>query len=445
MCLVSAVSSPFTAYAEEAEINGYPDIIREPLKFQNLIDYAVGENGVVFADGEKLILWTPDELTFEYEIGPALKSVDYEDGVYYYSNGGETYILPDSPDGLPGETAEHDFSEPTAYNSEDGEYYYTYDEENVFYVLHKSTRETFEFKDFKQVKQYNNVLYSVNNNELYSIEAERAEKKDYYYSNFYLLTQVGLGNALETLRTFSDKPCKVTISEGSSLTEFKLDEITIDNEHFNIKEPMQNTHNDISGGALLLADTGETQVVAIGSKTYILNKSGVTVSGEITFQPIENAKAAPNIEEYAHSLPFTSDSTRIFKILPTDSLKVISLIPKAQNPELAHDFYLVEKESPEGGVRGYVEAEFLNSLEYPEFNEGGSTFIPDPAPQNDDHVKTVVLILVIILLILIAAGYMTWLITTHKSDSKPKQGANPDGVSADSPKINSSDKVNIKK
>ena len=414
LCIAAAITvAPLTASAaERAGLTDYPDILSEPLEFEELLDYAVGEDSFAFADKNKIILWNFDELTTEYIFESPISALDYEDGNYYYSTGTSVYILPGTNNDLPGDLTTHDFTEPSEYRL--GDYLYAYDDDNVFYVSHIPSRKQTEFKEYGNVKLYNETLYVVKNNELYKIIDDQIEKQSFIYSNFNLLTQILVGDAVDQLSRFSDKPQIVYIKEESNLTEFKLSDLNDDSLFYPVTEPRLKTNSNISGPALLLCETGNTYVVAIGEKTYLMNKNSSLGSFDIYSQQLENATVTVNAEDWAHSLPFMSNATRLFEISPTDDIKVIAFYSVESEPELAHDFYLIEKTLSDGTVvYGYVSTEFLN-LEFPKFDEGGSTVLPDPDPHNDNYIRTVILVLIVIILILIAAGYITWVSTSGK-------------------------------
>lgn len=429
-----AAFSPAAAYAAEVT-GGYPDLLRERLTFDNLNDYAVNTDGssVLFADGSKLILWTSDEKTLPFETGKVVDDVDWAEGVYYYSAEGNAYILPSSPEELPGEKTSHDFAKSIKRDfpvREGYRYYFDGDHEdyfdgtNVFHIVITATNDIIDFDGFSEIKPYGDKIYAVKDNALYEITDGQAKTEEFYYSNYGLLTQVPVQNAAETLKLFSDSPRKVNIKAGCNATKLNPDKIA-ENGYFYAGDELnarRNTTDELSGTALLLTETDGTRIVAQGKNIYMLNKTNATDSGTLAMQPVENALATPDVKDFAYSLPFVSDSTKIFAISPQDSLKVIASVEAENNTCLAHNFYLVEKE----GIRGYVPAEFLNDLTYPVFNENEAGSTPDPSPENGDNVRTVVLVLLVILLVLIAAGYLTWLFTNGKKAAKEQKSGSAD-------------------
>lgn len=423
-----AAFSPAAAYAAAG---GYPDLLRERLTFDNLNDYAVNTDGssVLFADGSKLILWTSDEKTLPFETGKVVDDVDWAEGVYYYYAEGNSYILPSSPEKLPGEKASHDFTKSIKrdFPVREGYRYYfggndnddTFDGSNVFHIVKTSNSTDQSFPDYKKIKPYGDKIYAVKDNALYEITDGQAQPEEFYYSNYGLLTQVPAQNAAETLKLFSDSPRKVNIKASCNATKLNPDKIA-ENGFFYAGDELnarRNTTDELSGSALLLTETDGTRVVAQGKNIYMLNKTNATDSGTLAMQPVENAMATPDIMDFAYSLPFVSDSTKIFAISPQDSLKVIASVEAKDNTCLAHNFYLVEKE----GTRGYVPAEFLNDLSVPPYDEGQAGLTTDPSPEDGDNVRTVVLVLLVVLLILVAAGYLTYLFTSNKKSAKGRK------------------------
>ncbi len=445
LCMSAAAFSPAAAFAAEVT-GGYPDLLREKLTFDNLKDYAVNSDGsVLFADGNKLILWTQDEKTLPFNAKGEVTDVDCSDGNYFYATAEGAYVLPSSPENLPGEKTNHDFTKSIKrdFPVRDGFRYYfggndnddTFDGSNVFHVVKTSDSTDQSFPDYIKVKPYGDKIYAVKDNVLYEITDGQAQPEEYYYSNYNLLTQVPVQNAAETLRLFSESPQKVIIQQGSRVTELNPDKIA-DGDYFYAGDELSarnKTHEDVSGSALLLAETDGTKVVSQGSKIYMLGKDDAVASGGLNVQQM-NATANPNCNEYAYALPFVSRSTSVFGITPQDSLTVVGAVLKENDSCLAHDFYIVEKD----GVRGYVPKEFLNDLAYPNFNEGSAGLTADPSPENGNNVRTVVLVLLVILLLLVAAGYLTYLFTSGKKSAKARKSGTADGDYGDG-KINTDD------
>lgn len=427
--MLAAAASPAAAYAEEA-VESYPDLIRERLAFKNLNDYAIGESadGALFADGSNLILWTPDEKTQTFGVGSPVTDVDYADGKYYYATADGAFVLPASPEELPGEKTVHDFEITQDDFADEPGYHYFFDANGSFCVFIESIKQTNTFDDYKKIKPYGGTIYAIKSNVVYTITDGQPFSKDFYYSNYSLLTQVPVYDSAAALKQFSESPQKVNIRQGCSVTELNPEIIAADGEHFSVKlhkdgpdkgKPVTST--DVSGAALLLAEAGGTRVIAKGDKIYMLNKANTLDGSNLRLNPLENTSAIPDASDYAYSLPFISNSAALFEINTGDSLKVIASVPKESNSFLAHDFYLVEK----NGVRGYVAAEFLNDFSYGSFNDGGAGTTPDPSPETGNSVRTVVLVLLVILLVLIAAGYLTWLLTGNKKAAKCNPGTQP--------------------
>lgn len=415
------MAAPYVVCAETgAGINDYPEILSEKLLFANITDYAIGNDSAAFADGDKIILWTSNEIATEYSFNSPVSALDYEADKYYYTLTGseDVFILASSPNEEPVKAAFHDFSEPDYYSLENDLYYYYYNQDGVFNVLNKSTDATTPFSEYDKIKLYENELYAIKENSIFKIKGEKSEKIDYIFSNFDKLTKIYADGALDKLSVFSAEPVLVTLSQGSYMTLFNMNRLDKDSEFYPVTEPRNNTDNNIKGNALLLCETGNTGVVALGTNTYLLNKSNYSKLINLEASAVENATATVNAEDWAYSLPFMSAPTRLFSIAPTDEINVIAEIPADYLNNLAHDFYLVEKRSADGSnMKGYVAKEFLN-LEYGKFNEGGTTVLPDPGERHDDYIKTVVLVLVVIVLVLIAAGYITWISASGKKQIK---------------------------
>lgn len=445
--LVFAAAVPAAAVlrANAAE-DGYPDLIRERLAFKNLADYAVNDEdgSVLFADGQQLILWTTDEKTVTFEAGAPVVDADCRGGNFYYATANGSYALPSSPEGLPGAKTDHDFSKSVKrdFPQREGYRYYFdgdhedyYDGNNVFHVVETANNLNHSFTDYKKIKPYGQTIYAVKDNCLYDITDGTPHVQKLYYSNQSLLKEVSAYDAGEQLKTFSEAPRKVSVKKDCKATE--LNPEIIDGEFFSVAmnalgEP--NTVTTLSGQALLLAEAGETRVIAKDDKIYMLSKSNALDGNEISMSGAGNQTAVANASDSAYSVPLiSSPSAAVFGIKPGDKLKVISYVPENLNVCLAHDFYLVENEN---GEHGYVAAEFLNDFSYNDFNEGEASQTPDPAPEKGNNVRTVVLVLLVILLVLIAAGYLTWLFTSGKKGRRER------GETGDGPRVNGDENQN---
>ena len=436
LCIAASVlAAPQTAFAaKQDKIADYPEILSENLEFERLSDYAVGENSYAFAEGNTLTV-LENEIAETYEAKSEVSAIHFFEGVYYYSEkDGTVYSLP--------ECKEADFEMPDF--SKDiivGDYQYFYNTKSG--VLTMTDRGasfpeelTVELRDYSRIKQYGNNLYVMGGNKLYTLSGKDASEVSLIYSNFQSLTKISAAGAYSQLNGFSTDLWLVALTEGSNMTEFNLDRLEKDSEYYPVTSPRQNTRTDLKGQALLLCETGEnTGVVAIDTKTYIMNRSGYAKIIKLEATPIENATATINAPEWAYSLPFMTSSSRIFQLSPADDFEVLALVTADSTNKLAHDFYLIEKITEDGrAVQGYVAKEFLN-LEYPDVNEGGANVLPDPNESHDDYIRTVVLVLVVIVLALIAAGYITWVSSSGKKiPAKPKREVKDDMEIDDSKK-----------
>lgn len=432
----SAVASPLSVFAAEAAAEpDYPEIFDDSLTFENLTDFAIADdNLIVFADGQTIVHWEK-EITTRYEFKFPVADVDYdaETGNFYYSLEGDStsYILPSSPEELPGEESEHSYDAPYEFLQRDifeGYHYYYNTKTNIFTVVNQSAganENTTELGGFFNAKVYNQKLFAINDNNLYQIVGATPEIIKFTYSNFDKLTTIPVGDIPEKLNTyelFRDTPKYVNITEGVRVTEFDLNllaplaadgTILSAPEYFPISQPREKTHTNISGPALLLCESGNACVVAQKNRVFILNNANITPLADVQKVAVtQGTTAAVNVVgEYAHSLPYMSNATRTFALAPNE---VVTVLYEISEDLLAHKFYIVENAE---GERGYVVDEFLGEFNVPVPDESNATTTPDPDPHTDDYVRTVVIVLVIIALLLITAGYITWVSTSNKQKS----------------------------
>lgn len=452
LCIAAtAATSTLTASAagilSEPE---YPEIFDDTLIFNNLTDFAIAnENLMIFADGKTIVHWKNENVTIFGDGGESGKEVKFETAVtdvdydpvgnkFYYSlDGGKTgYVLPDSPDKLPGEQVEHNFSSPhITETSRDfgGNYLYYYDSNGNFIAHDKVNKVTNDRLPISNAKIYADKLYGIANHSLlYEVIGLNSSQVRISYSNYNKLEYIFPGDIpekLSTYQTFSDNPQFVLINSDAYLTEINsngltythVDESGNEYEYISVIDT-KNLHEALRGEvALLLYQSEKVKIVARGKGAYIMRADGASELNYNIMVPVdERSTATLNVAgEYAHSMPYMSNATRTFALAPNEVVTVIGKAPKENSP-LAHTFYLIENTN---GERGYVIDEFLSDFNVPVPDESGATVTPDPESHTDDYVKTVVLIIVVILLVLIAVGYITWVCTTkHNKVAKTKDG-----------------------
>lgn len=424
MCLAAAAAAPAPAAAKAEP--AYPDIYDSPLTFTALTDYAMGESKTAFADGGKVMLLDGENLlTYSFdgeaEFVDCIAADDGEDKFYYTLSGSpDVYILPDSP----AETAR----KATGITLQNIEGQYTFN--GLTYSLLNGTLSIWDgtsgspvsFEGYSRLKKYGDSLYAMYGNDVMILEGQTSRKVDFAFSNYGMLTRIPVGDIPEKLgayATFGQNAKIVNVAEGATATKIDLNLLEADGT-FPVGDPRADTQTLGEGQALLLAEAGALRLIARGRDCYILNSADATDFTVVTLtETASGTTATVNADEYAHALPYLSNATRAFEIKPSETVEVLGSVTAVDVPVLAHDFYLVKNKD---GDCGYVSAEFLN-VNFPPVDEGGASTIPDPAPSNDDDVRTVVLVLVVILLVLIAAGYITWVVTAkHRKVKKNADG-----------------------
>lgn len=432
-CLaLSVTAAPLAASAEGKNQADYPEVFTTPVTFDALTDFAVAnENLMAFADGETVVLWR-NEVRIAFDLGQEVKAVGYAEGKFYYtlsSSNSPAYVLPEDEGGDLGQAAEslpegifdkvtsRDVTNPD--NPKQILYHYYYEGDEVFSVLNQQNSKVTSFAGVSGVKVYNDTLYAIYENGLCTISGETQSAIELVYSNYDLLTKIAVGDSYEQLKTLNSAPMLVTIASGSSITSFEINNLTGTSEVFPIVNPRQSTvttEQQLTG--LLIWETGNASVIAIGTQCYILNGGNVSAKVGMTLTPTEGVEATVNAADWAHSTPYMSNPTRIFEIAPAEKVTVLNKISADSYPQLAHDFYLIKNAQ---GQQGYVAAEFLE-IDSPVFDEDPPTTIVDPDPHTDDYIRIVVLVLVIVVLVLCAAGYVTWVATSNNRKKPSKDG-----------------------
>lgn len=447
----SAASAPLSAFAAgHSGAPEYPDVFNDLLSFENLTDFAIAnENKMVFADGQTIARRDGENVTYynlaaedseEGETADVEIIVDYDAAnqqFFYSPDGGITsYVLPDSPDELPGTPQTHRYETPYAFLERDifSGYHYYYQgqgDSKVLCVLDEnetSQDNTTRLWGFANAKVYGNQLYAINDNCLYSIVGSTTELLSFTFSNFGKLNKILTGDIpdkLNTYATFEDNPQFVLIEEDAMLTEIDLNNPARynreDDEYYLAVVNPEVIHTASGELALLLYKSKSLDIVAYGRSAYIIKADGATeLEMEYNIKtPIADGTTASVIVagEYAHALPFMCNATRNFALAPNEIVKVLY---EVSDDELAHKFYIIENAA---GERGYVVDEFLGDFNVPVPDEGGASTTPDPDPHTDSYLKTVVLIIVVVVLVLTAVAYLTWLGTQkHKKADESQDG-----------------------
>lgn len=424
--IVAASAAPIAAHA--AAEPAYPNIYDSPLTFEELCDYAVGEDGVfAFADGNCVQLLRGEDL-FSYPLDGKVSAVDFTQsgngGNFYFTLEGsaDVYALPATPGETPQKAADAVIKDTVGEKE-----FFSFN--GLTYSLRDGTLNIWDgtssapasYENYARLKVYGDNLYAVSDNNLFKLDGKTPQKLEFTYSNYGMLTKIPVGGAaqkLNTYSTFGQNIKIVNVVADAVATKLDLSGLTAANEVFPIESPRENTVKLPEGQALLLCEEGSLRIIAQGQNCYILNAADAPDFTELPLTAVtEGTTATVNADEYAHALPYLNNSTRAFKVTPSQEVDVLSFVSAENVPVLAHDFYLIKSKD---GAYGYIPAEFLNDLNYPVIDEGGASTVTDPNLSYDDNVRTVVLVLVVVVLVLIAAGYITWVITTGKRKKAQK-------------------------
>lgn len=448
-----------SAAGEPLPATAFPDDIEETLTFSALSDYAVsGDGAYCFAQGAQIIMWKDSTRTV-CEAGAAVEKLDYADGKFLCKRADDPviYELP-APEALPAEfsgTPHTGELQPnpasTLVGTQLGDFNY-YTKEEAVYALDKSNDSAPVLLDgYKNAKEYSGKVYVIKTaeNALYSLNGVSPEAVTLKYDDYEKLNRISAGDSYSSLTSPENEslvqPKLAVIAAGASRLKINLSVLTSESQYFTPADgtdgnpdPVQSyihagaTEEQIS--AIVLCRCGNARIVAVGNDCYLVAEKNAPDSLPLVPASLEKQdgtfpQSTINSDDYAYSSPYVCGATQIFPVFSHDTeavkaeVKVLSVLRRADCPQLEYDFYLIENSA---GKRGYIPSGYITNLDFPPVQEGEANAVPDPAPQSGDLVKTVVLVLVVITLVLAAAGYLVYIATSDKRKKKRGKDENRD-------------------
>lgn len=381
--------SPAAADDAQGGINCYPQDFSKEAAFENLEDYEISEEKLLFLDSGKAYEYASERLLPLKEI-PEFNGYEAKDKF-----------------------------------SIDG-FYYSFNGENVLTVYNETTTDRQPLEGFSVLKQYGGKAYAVKENALYQLNGASYEKIPLPYLDFSSVNTVYSDGAAQALKEYSKQtPLFVTLKNGAFMTEIDID--NLNGEFFSAGETYK-AETDISAKtALLLATCGENGKISIvmvcgndGKKSacYIMHSDNTSAVAREAVSPNELGATVTVDDAFIYSAPYVCKSTQLKAINSGDPLKVIGEVKKEENPELMRDFYKVEFSTENGTDVGYVPFGYVSPFTYIENDPEEK---PDPNYSEEDLIKEVILVIVVIVLVLAAGGYIVFVLTSDKNKKRNKE------------------------
>lgn len=414
------------AFAEETAHNDthYPESFTRKLEFTALADYAVGNGAYAFAEGNVVKVVENRTLT-QYSFDFNVTALDFADGVFYYRDGNNAvYSLPDST------PSSHEFK--TDINIISGNYHYFINDYGVNIVdTNKPANEPgVTLADYSNLKQFDDNVYAVCDNALYTLNGVLTTKITLEYIDYSSAQEIYVGDTAAELRNDRNDIVKIATIRSSTadglpvyMTEIDLSELS---EKFSVGATLcVGDENAPAGGekALLLCETGNSYIIAIGSTAYIIANTGADITNSTLSTPSYNsATLSVGGSAYAYYSPYINTNTQASLLTTGKNVTVLGMADKTAFPFLAYNFYVISYTEGEQTVTGYVPEGYLSEFTFIE-REPQTT--KDPDYSEDDLVKTVVLILIVIVLVMIALGYLIFVATSSKRKNEANDQTDP--------------------
>lgn len=388
----------------------YPESFKKTVKFDNLKDYAVGENKFYFLENNTVSVYGDDSYT---KIEVKEKSVDslHYDGGFYYGAEGKIF----------------DFGDNEAENfscSQTGEFYINgylyYREGGQLCIFNRNTSELKQLDGFSNLKNFGDTAYAVKENVLYSFNGVTPEECVLEYSDYSPVKSINTGDTADKLKnTDGNSPVFVRVNQGAFMTEI-TNLNALSGKYFETGETVRADAKTVlllttcgkDGGISIVMD-GARQDGKNNGCCYILRTANTREINRESVETVEENSATVTIAEgFIYSSPYVCAATQAAAVKSGDKVEILGIVRKSGNPEIMRDFYLVKLND---GASGYVPNEYISMFEYIEKDPEKTD---DPDYSEEDMIKPVVLIIIVIALVLIAAGYLVYVGTSDKKKKK---------------------------
>lgn len=229
---------------------------------------------------------------------------------------------------------------------------------------------------------------------------------------------IAVGDSLSKLRAVKDEAAFVTVAAGQYITEIDTDGTA--GEYFAIGKG-GTTLNDQSKTALLLATSGNADILAIGEKTYI------TVHNEVTSVPTEYpapfATGQLNYAAGVYSSPYMCKATELETLAQGAKVQILYELKSAVNSALAADFCRVKYTAEDGTeAEGYVATGFITAYDFSAENGDYGETTPPENYSEDNVAVTVILVLAIVVIVIAGVAFLA-----HTSGADKRRKKQADG------------------
>lgn len=233
---------------------------------------------------------------------------------------------------------------------------------------------------------------------------------------------IAVGNTAQLLKNPSAQ--YRLVPAGQYVTEIDLSDlsgayfVTVGSE-----ETPATRRTDTECYALVLCTTGNADIIAIGSKTYVTYTTSVKANLTTSAAPFEQAKL--NYPAGIYSMPYMCEATKLLSLDTGAEVSVLSQITadgQAQaDGALEADFCRVVYVSDDGtATSGYVATAFLTVYN---FSGEDGEFTEPTAPEDyseENVILTVVLVIVIVVLVIAGVAYLAYVSGSNRRKKKNK-------------------------
>ncbi len=408
------------AFADDATAETeYPETFRFDLELEGVTDYAIDDNGYIFASSEGVTTVRGENMA---RYGFEATNVDISEGVFYCSNGGVTFY---SEDGATWTSCDgHGFDEPLSSLYVDDIIYNVVTGSGIsIYNLTTDEIDRETLSGFSLMKECGEKLYAVCDDCLYEIDGYDATEVEISYTDYSAADGVSTGTASlsswsETLENPDNLSFEVgTLAEGAFISEIDL--ASIFDETFDVFDTFEVTESSSPAAGdqvLILCRSGNAYVVAAGLSVYILRCEGVENVETALVSTSEGSGTVSEPTLCSYLIPVICDAVAKDDLDSVDGSKVqiCGFLSAEDYPFLYCDFYLVSYETEGVAGYGFVPERYVTIGSFGE----ALTEFDDEDFSDDNYILTVVLILIVIALVLVAAGYIVFIATRSKKKGK---------------------------
>ncbi len=401
-CLCTA-SAFIPAFASAEEGVNLPASFATQLTLTQVSDFALHQNGVAFAAGNEIVLYTYGQTGKELQAG-AVERYTHTAAVIQVAYEKDTLHFEDSTGAVfayPAEQSEVTMAD-SAYNSLTTENYIYDVKSGHLAIINRQTLAITkdENNTYKRLKEFENSVYVLQGDTLCKIEGETVTPLTFGYEDFAPAEQIATANIATVLQTQQNVEI-VTLTADARLIEVDLAKSS---QTFACKGVVAATDGQM---AQCLARSGNAALIADKNKTYLTLQSNVTTDNSIktnTEPAFTQGYAITQTGVYA--TPFVNEKTLLTQLQTGTQVTVLA---KVTNSAFYNDFYLIEDAN---GTKGYAVCSFFSQHSFESENLPPQKAETEASYQN--NLQAAVLVMVVVGLVIIAITYLTLVSTSDK-------------------------------